>query len=421
MSLKNRISPKKKRKKLKVLLESKKALKSIEASNGISTIIYKIANILKIKPHFLFDLLIHHVSRFYRGIIDNKLVVLGAINGTAFIGNTKYIYNYLNKNTDFKLVWFSKSQKLTTRLKKEQVNVINTGFKAIKILRKARFIFVTHGITDVLPIRLSPKTIFVETWHGVQNKRNRTEGEDYIYPRLTKILRLKTRNNDIITYFITPSGTKRDLDLITKHFEIPLEKVIVTGYPRNDFLFSNDVTFINALRKNYKIPQDIKKIFLYAPTFRDKELIANFNLTPEELNKLNEVLKKNKYILLMKAHLAEKTINFKNFSHMLNVKQEEDIQELLLISDCLITDYSSVYCDYLLLNRPILFFTPDYNHFMKYDRGFYYDFEKIAPGPLLFTGTALIDAIKNISEIDKKYEGKRMETRTIYHKYIDGN
>ena len=365
---------------------------------------------------------IHHVSRFYRGNIDKKLVVLGAINGTAFIGNTKYIYNYLKKNTDFKLVWFSKSQKLTTRLKKEKIDVINAySFKSIRLLRKARFIFVTHGITDVLPIRLSPKTILVETWHGVQNKKNRTEGEAFVYPLLSKIFKLKTRNNDIITYFITPSGTKRDIEIIINHFEIPLEKVIVTGYPRNDLLFSNDLTYITSLKRNYKIPQDIKKIFLYAPTFRDKELTANFNLTLEELNKLNEVLKSNKYILLMKAHLAEKKINFKNFSHMLNVKQEEDIQELLLISDCLITDYSSVYCDYLLLNRPILFFTPDFDHFMKYDRGFYYDFEKIAPGPLLFTGTDLINAIENISEIDKKYEGKRMETRTIYHKYIDGN
>ena len=66
-----------------------------------------------------------------------------------------------------------------------------------KILRKAKYIFVTHGLTDILPIRFSPQTIVVQTWHGVQNKRNRTEGEYIPYPKLTKLLRFKIRNNDV--------------------------------------------------------------------------------------------------------------------------------------------------------------------------------------------------------------------------------
>jgi len=125
--------------------------------------------------------------------------------------------------------------------------------------------------------------------------------------------------------------------------------------------------------------------------------------------------------LLLKAHLYEKKNKFKKISNIKSVKKDTDIQELLFISDILITDYSSVYCDYLLLDRPILFFTYDYEKFMKRGRGFYYDFKNIAPGPLIFTGKELIKAIKNISKIDEMYKTKRLKTRLIYHKFVDGN
>ncbi len=397
----------------------------------IQTIFYDIASKIKIQkltrklqinPHFLNDLAIHHFSRLFKGKVDDKLIVLGAINGKAFIGNTKYIYNYLTKNTNYKVFWFANSKTLIKELKGKGINVINTkSLDAIKILRKAHFIFTTHGLTDILPIRFSPRTINVETWHGIQNKKNKTEGEMYLYPKLSKLLGLKTRNRDVIDYFITPSGTVKDREIITHHFELPKERVLATGFPRNDILFSKDPNLENIIKTKHKIPKEIEKIFLYAPTFRDNTLTAKFPLKEADLNELNDLLKKQKSILLLKAHLAEIQVFFKNLTNIFEVEQDSDIQELLFISDALITDYSSTYCDYLLLNRPILLFTYDYDEFMKTGRGFYYDFKETAPGPLLYTGKELIEAIKNISEIDKEYEKKRIETRKIYHKNVDGN
>ncbi len=380
-----------------------------------------LSKFLKINSQYIINVIIHYISIFFGRRVDNKLIVLGAANGKAFIGNTKYIYEYLKKNTDYKLIWFSKSNSLSKELKERRISFIEgTNLKSIKILRKAKYIFVTHGLTDILPIRFSPQTIVVQTWHGVQNKRNRTEGEYIPYPKLTKLLRFKIRNNDVYNYFITPSGTKKDLEIISRHFEIPKKKIITTGYPRNDIFFSFTEEFINNIKERLGIPKNIKRIFLYAPTFRDHKLKAEFPLSDNELTKLNDYLRNSNSLLIFKAHLAERTINFTNFSNFLIINQEMDIQELLIITDVLITDYSSVYCDFLLLDRPILLFTYDLDEFLEKGRGFYYDFIKTAPGPLLRTGKELIYAIKNISEIDKQFKKKREETTKIYHKYRDG-
>ena len=123
----------------------------------------------------------------------------------------------------------------------------------------------------------------------------------------------------------------------------------------------------------------------------------------------------------MKAHMFEQIIEFKNYSNIKKASKNTDIQELLCITDILITDYSSVYCDFLLLDKPILLFTYDFEEFMKKGRGFYYDFKQIAPGPLLFTGKELIKAIKNVNNIEKDFEERRLKTKRLYHKNIDGN
>ncbi|MGQ4874920.1 MAG: CDP-glycerol glycerophosphotransferase family protein [Promethearchaeia archaeon] len=376
--------------------------------------------ILKIKTKYVDYVLIHYISLFIRGKVDDKLIVLGSANGKAFIGNTKYIYEFL-KDYDYKLIWFSKSRILSKELKERGIEFVEgTSLRSIKTLRRAKYIFLTHGLTDILPIRFSKKTIIIQTWHGVQNKRNRTETEYVPYPKLTKILRLKIRNNEVYNYFITPSGTKKDLEIICRYFQIPKEKVLTTGYPRNDIFFSYTDDFIKKIKTQLKIPNNVKRIFLYAPTFRDNKLKAEFPLSEKEISELNQILQNTNSLLILKAHINDKVVNFKDFSNFLIFKQEMDIQELLIITDVLITDYSSVYCDFLLLDRPILFFTYDFDDFLEKGRGFYYDFKKIAPGPLLYTGRELIEAIKNISEINQQFKKKREEAIKIYHKYRDG-
>jgi len=242
----------------------------------------------KFSRTIIFSLIIKSISKLFSCKINHNLIIMGAHGGEAYIGNTKYLFEFLKKHSNYELVWITKSNEVINLLnKKGYYTVFKYSLNAIRLLRKAQFIFVTHGLVDILPIEFSPNTIFVSTWHGVQNKKNETEYDPIAYPKWVNLLKLKIKTNDVIDYFITTSGTKKDIELIVNHFQIPSKKIITTGYPRNDILFSNDPNLKNLLLNKFKISEKIKRIILYAPTFRDDELIAKFPLNIKELLELN--------------------------------------------------------------------------------------------------------------------------------------
>jgi len=383
--------------------------------------IFRFAKLFHIDANLLFFFISINISKLFGSNVDEKLIVLGGSSGNAFIGNTKYLYYYLKKNTAYKLVYIVKSQILKKKLTNKGIHAVNAySLEAIKILKKARFVFVTHGLSDIIPIRFSPKTTFIETWHGILMKKYVNIYDTLEYSKWAKILRLKIENDNIYDYFVTPSETKKNLTILTKHFLLPPHKIIVTGYPRNDIFFSNDPNLPKKIKNKYKIPDTFKQIITYAPTFRDDYLTAKFPLNDGELQELNEHLKCNNSILLMKAHKSENKIEFRNFSNMRSIKKDLDIQELLFVTDILITDYSSVYVDYLLSNKPILFFIYDYEYYEKENRGLEYNLKEIAPGPLIYTGKDLIETLKNISKIDEEYKPKRNKINKKFNKFQDG-
>ncbi len=383
---------------------------------------YTIARLLRIHPHFFFDLVVYHFSKFFRGNVDDKLIILGGNYAKYFGGNTKYLYIYLKENTDYQLFWMSKSLELNKKLEKQGIKTIYAyTLKAIKMLRRARAVFVTHGTIDVLPIKFSPRTVHVQTWHGGDIKiiGNNPYAAKYIYSKWAKLLRLKLRDHEYVDFLVSQSRAKRPLEILSEAFRYPLERIIPTGYPRNDIFFSKEKDLKVKLRMKYNIPSYINKILLYAPTFRP-DFEAKFPLNNENLVKLNQYLLETKYLFLMKGHIKERTISFKDLENIKTIGLEADTQELLYITDILITDYSSIYCDFLLLNRPVLLFTYDYKKYEK-ERGFYYDhLEEIAPGPLIYTGEELINTIKNIQVLEKQYESKRLELRDYFNAYNDG-
>ncbi|MHA1526872.1 MAG: CDP-glycerol glycerophosphotransferase family protein, partial [Promethearchaeota archaeon] len=242
----------------------------------------------------------------------------------------------------------------------------------------------------------------------------------YINSKWTTLTRLKIRYYQFFDYVISNSSEKFQLNIASNVFKFPVERIITTGYPRNDILFSNDSNLIKKIKKNYNIPDKIKRIILYAPTYR--EVVSTKKpFEKEDLIELNNLCKDTETIFLIKAHINEELINFTDFEYIQLASKNTDIQELLLISDILITDYSSVTCDFLLLKRPILLYTYDYDEYISY-RGIYYkNLEEIAPGPLLYTANELIDAIKNISDIFEKYKAKAIEIRDFFNKFNDGN
>ena len=183
---------------------------------------------------------------------------------------------------------------------------------------------------------------------------------------------------------------------------MPESKIKALGLPRMDYYFEDrDLDKLKAeFCKKYGISPD-KKIILYAPTFRDEEKYNNvFNYL--DLEKFNESLS-HEYVLALRLHPKIKDFYSDDISSKgkyVDVSDFESEQELMLLSDIMITDYSSIMIEYAILNKPIIFFTYDLDSYLANERGFYYDFKSTVPGPIVKTSDELIDVIRN-GEFDK--------------------
>jgi len=345
---------------------------------------------------------------------------MGAYSGNSYMDNTKYLFEFLNKRSNYNVVWFTKSRGLLVELRNKGYNAVYAlSLDAIKLLRKARFIFLTHGVYDVLPIDFSPKTEIIMTWHGTVIK-DITEDFDatYSYKKWVRILKLKSYPNQYIDYVLTPAKGKYEHEILTKAFRVDSSKILDLGYPRNDVLFDYNMEFKQNLREKYEISDNIKKVILYAPTFRDAGSLR-FPFNNKDLEDLNKLLKKTDSIFLFKGHAYEKKINFGELEYIQLVKKPSDIQELLIISDLLISDYSSVIFDFLLTMRPVILFPYDIDIYEK-GRGLHYDLKEIAPGPIVYDVKTLVESIQDAEKIDVEYKNKREKIRDRFNKYHDG-
>jgi len=124
-------------------------------------------------------------------------------------------------------------------------------------------------------------------------------------------------------------------------------------------------------------------------------------------------------VFLFKGHAYEKKINFGELKYIQLVRKPSDIQELLIIADLIISDYSSVIFDYLLTMKPVILFPYDLDIYKK-GRGLHYDLRDIAPGPIVFEIEELIEAIRNMEKLDSEYRDIREKVRDRFNKYHDG-
>ena len=360
------------------------------------------------------------ISKLFRKKVDENLIIMGAYSGNSYLDNTKYLFEFLSKNSNCKVVWLTKSREILKNLRQKGYNAAYMfSLNAIRLLRRCRYIFLTHGIYDVLPIEFSPKTKIIMTWHGTVIKDIKEECEKtYIYKKWVNILKLMSYPHQYIDYVLTPASGKYEHEILTSAFKVSPKKILDLGYPRNDILFNKNRDLINKIKEYYDIPENAKNVILYAPTFRDANTLR-FPFTKEDLTSLNKVLKEMNSVFLFKGHIYEKEINFSEYENINLVKKSSDIQELLLISNLLISDYSSVIFDFLLTMKPIILFPYDIERYQK-GRGLIYNLKEIAPGPVIFNVEDLINTIRSLEKIEINYKAIREKIRNRFNKYNDG-
>ena len=263
----------------------------------------------------------------------------------------------------------------------------------------------------------------IQLWHGTGTIKK--FGQDVNQGKLKK---LEKRANSNITHLIVNSEEMKEL--YAGAFGIDKALVYPIGLPRTDELLGRirhaEDTGFNSDRdrimKSYGIPKE-KKLILYAPTFRD-----NTDQAPKILEFIHQLRSElpQEYILLLRLHpfIAEEfTARHKELLAIPGVCQtssEKDLNALLMASDLLITDYSSVIFEYCLRKKPMVFFAYDYQEFSNQGRGFYYDYESFVPGPVAYTVEEVLELIikedfdfwKPESFIEKNYaytDGKATE------------
>lgn len=351
--------------------------------------------------------LLKSFSNIFKSCINKRIVCFGSMMGKQFIDNPKYLFLYLNSNSNYKCYWFTSSREVFNELKKKGFSVVyNFSFKAIKILKRAGYIITAWGLTvDFLPISFSKESVIVLTWHGHQFKK--------IFADIGS----PARNPNIYDYLISPS--KNINKYLTSAFQIDSSKIIVTGLPRNDMLFHVKEKFKKIIKNRYNISKNFKRIILYAPTFRKQHLIAKFPLSKKDFKDLSNYLRETGTLLICKSHFANKIVLYERSPNIIVIDKFTDIQELIIISDLLITDYSTIFFDFILMQKPVILFPYDLEEYIKFP-GLYHKLDEITVGPIAKNGNELIEALKTLPVWIPKSKNRIIEIRNKYWDYHDG-
>lgn len=270
-------------------------------------------------------------------------------------------------------------------------------------LARSRYVVTNVGLGDWYEKR--EDQVVVQTWHGTPLKKI---GADLLgTPKANRayIASLPHRFRQF-DHVVSPNSFTTPI--MERAFRCA-GNVLESGYPRNDIFHRKDREEIAArVRETLGIP-DGKKVVLYAPTWRDdkRHTATKFALDLQvDLAAARRELGEDHVFLFRKHPKILDAIPGAGQGFVWDVSSYPDIAELYLITDVLITDYSSVLFDFAHSERPMLFFTYDLEHYRDTLRGFYFDFTVRAPGPLIKTSEELIESIRNIDEVAKRYADK---------------
>lgn len=354
---------------------------------------------------------------------SQNLVIFESFHGKQYSDNPRAIFEYMLDNyPQYKLVWSADRRCLDLFEKRNVEYVKRFSLKWLLLMGRAKYWVINSRLPLWIP--KPKKTVYLQTWHGTPLKKLGVDIEEVMMPGTnTK----KYRENFLFEakkwdYLVSPN--KYSTKLFQHAFDFKKE-VIETGYPRNDFLInSNTISLINELKKRENLPVE-KKVILYAPTWRDNEYYEKgrykFNLQMD-LDLLKESIG-DEYVIILRLHyLVEGNVDLTKYEGFVyDMSRYEDIRELYLMADMLITDYSSVFFDYANLKRPMLFFVYDIEEYRDNLRGFYLDFEKEAPGPFVKNTQEIITEINNISRSDFELSDKAKEFYDRFCYLEDGN
>lgn len=335
-----------------------------------------------------------------------KYVMFEAYWGKNYSCNPKAIYEYIQeKHPDMVCIWSLNNE--NEQIPGNAIKVRRFSWKYYYYLARATYFYNNVNWPDQYVKRA--ESVEVQTLHGTFLKTMGLDVSDEV--NTVKKMEGFRKRHGRWDYLISPSPFMTEIAKRVFEFD---GQMLENGFPRNDVLLKHkdksSSTETDELKKSIGIPLD-KKVIMYAPTYRTK---TNFDLKLD-LALLQEKLG-DQYIVLLRLHyFVAQSLDISEFEGFAyNVAWYSDIQDLYLITDILITDYSSVMFDFNILARPMIFFTYDLEFYRDTLRGMYIDFEQEAPGPLVKSTEDIADYILNI---DEQYEGYKQRQQNFGQKF----
>ncbi len=340
---------------------------------------------------------------------DAKLWLFGSTFGRRFADNPKYFYLYVSqhkKELGVRPVWLSHSREIVEFLN-------SSGYEAyyyhsargIWLALRGKVYLFDNYAKDI-NFWQSGGAVKVNLWHGVGNKRinydNRFDKVRHPKNLWEKLKYFPRKLSDEKPGHYILATSPMMCRIFARAFQVPGEHVIEAGYPRNDYILGGDIknlysadekkvlSMIDAWKKKGG------KVDLYMPTFRDSET-EFFKVM--DLERFNGFLKEHRILFLTKLHPKSrlaKTFGKIVYSNIINIAPESDPYVFLGQADILTTDYSSVYSDFMLLDRPTVAFWYDYDKYSEHTRDGYFDFREYMPEIKAVTMEELMECTERV-------------------------
>lgn len=320
---------------------------------------------------------------------DEKLFLFVSFGGKKYDDSPRAIYEQMLSDIRFegnRLVWaFLQPEKFDIP-KGEKVRIDTLRF--YKIALKSRVWITNSSVERGLSFK-KKNTFYYNSWHGSAIKKM---GSD-IQKSNDGFKSKGSSNIDVMA-----AQGKFDVDVFSRVFCIQSDKFHITGLPRNDRLADYSDDYRNKLRMLLNLNSN-KKVILYAPTYREYEFDCNgvYLTTPIDIEEWQKKLS-NKYILLFRAHHAvARSLNINDNEFIRDVSKYPKLEDLMIVSDLLISDYSSILFDYSIMGKPMLCYTYDYEKYEK-ERGVYFDVREKLPSAS--TQDEMIERLVNLDFIE---------------------
>lgn len=363
------------------------------------------------------------------------LWLLGSWGGNRFSSSTKYLFLHLNKHPQGReAVWITGNPRVAEILRSGGLPVaLKNSPRGRWLSLRAEVIFVSNEIYDVNP-GFADGAVFVQCFHHVLPIKYMMRGdhklnnqEIRLLPSLRRVRMLLNRPHALRKpdYYVTSSKWMAR-EVTSKMLGSEPDRILVTGFPRTDPILTPDLqstAYLHSLVGDLDLPGGPRVIY-YLPTHRDHD--PQFNPFDHGLDEagLEELLERAGAVLIIRFHPRDMQLRNQRFkaSSRRIIKEPEGHQDpysILKQAAVLITDYGSIFSDFLVLDRPIIFANFDHESYVE-ARGLNWDYDQITPGHKAQSWSAVITALESLLvKNEDPYREERIKLRDQVYDHLD--